>query len=88
MMTTEEAMNLVRDELRRATEAFHEFASPHEGWAIIEEEMDEFWDEIKAGRGQSVRGCEEAVQVAAMAVRFLVDLVDLETAQDYERLKA
>lgn len=44
-------------------------ASLHEGYAILKEEVDELWDEIKANRtGKSVRG--EALQVAAVALRI------------------
>ena len=37
------------------------------------EELDELWEEVKTKDGLG-RACEEAVQVAAMALRFLVDL--------------
>lgn len=70
-------------ELRRATNKFGAFASPHEGIAIIEEEFLElreavFWkktpNETQDERHARVRG--EAVQLAAMAIRFLVDVSD------------
>lgn len=67
----EAAINAVRAELVRAMGKFPPFHSMHEGWAVIHEELDEMWDEIKANRKGRAR--EEAVQVAAMAVRFLVD---------------
>lgn len=66
------ALALVREELIRATSKFGKFASTHEGYAVILEEFDEMWDEIKLNSLD--RACEEAVQVAAMATRFLVDL--------------
>lgn len=63
---------LVRRELVRATAKFGSFASAHEGYAVILEEVDELWDEVKANRPE--RATEEAVQVAAMGARFLLDL--------------
>lgn len=66
------ALALVRVELIRATSRFGPFASTHEGYAVILEELDEMWDEIKANRPDAA--CREAVQVAAMATRFLVDM--------------
>lgn len=63
----------VRDELLDATESFGRFASYHEGIAIIREEFDELWDEIKGGQNP-VQLFIEAKQLAAMAIRFIMDL--------------
>ena len=71
-MTAEEVVGLVLEELDRATAKFGAFNSTHEGYAVILEELDELWDEVKANRTD--RACAEAVQVAAMAIRFIVDV--------------
>lgn len=51
-------------------------ASWHEGYAILKEEVDELWEEIKKRPGVSDpdKLRQEATQVAAMALRLLVDL--------------
>ena len=69
------AFGAVWNELLDASKAFQRFASAHEGAAVIREEHDEFWDEIKANKrpGARARQRAEAVQLAAMAIRFLVD---------------
>ncbi len=73
----------VQDELDRAIGKFGEFHSPPEGYAVILEELDELWEEVRAknalrdGSGSKqdkLRMRKEARQVAAMAVRFMVDL--------------
>lgn len=68
----------VLDELKRATNTFGAFRNGHEGYGVILEELEELWNEVKASKGQRydrhVR--EEAVQVAAMAMRFALDLCD------------
>jgi hypothetical protein len=66
------ALNLAADELKRAMAKFGPFRCGHEGYAVIREELDEMWHEVK--HGTRARAREEAVQVAAMALRFLVDL--------------
>lgn len=63
----------VRDEYCRATAKFGSFRSSHEGYAIILEELDELWDGVKNNDGRNMR--EEVIQVAAMAIRFYVDLL-------------
>lgn len=56
----------------RATSKFGAFASTHEGYAVILEELDEAWSEIKANA--TGRAIEEMIQVGAMALRFVVDM--------------
>jgi hypothetical protein len=66
------------DELERATNTYGAFRNGHEGYGVILEELDELWDEVKASKGSryDLRVREEAVQVAAMAMRFALDLCD------------
>lgn len=73
-MTLTDAISDVTAEYVRASEKFGPFASAHEGFAVLMEEVDELWDEVKANRGYDRSAEEEAVQVAAMAIRYLVDV--------------
>lgn len=68
------ALDEVARELDRAFDKHESMASPHEGYAVILEELDELWDEIKANQGRGLPARHEAVQVAAMAVRYILDL--------------
>lgn len=67
----EEAVNQVFEEYKRATQKFGPFKSTHEGYAVILEELDEAWDEIKTNNRE--RATEEMIQVAAMVLRWIVD---------------
>jgi hypothetical protein len=67
------------NEFYRATSEFPAFHSAHEGYAVLKEEVDELWDEVKTKRVQfpelhraAMR--KEAIQVAAMAIRFVFDV--------------
>ena len=66
------AVDDIRDEAERAMAKFATFNSSHEGYAVILEELDEMWDEIKAN--DLPRSIEEAVQVGAMALRYVVEM--------------
>lgn len=52
------------------------FASQHEGYAVILEEMDELWAEIKKNEKNYDIAAQrkEAIQAAAMLLRFIVEL--------------
>ena len=64
----------VENELDKATMRFNKFNTYHEGYAVIKEELDELWDEIK-GKQRPKELYEEAKQVCAMALRFIVDCI-------------
>ena len=72
-MTPELAIQVVINELKRATSKNGKFNSAHEGYAILLEEVDELWDEIKWNHAYQIDAAEEAKQVAAMAIRYLID---------------
>lgn len=69
------ALDEVREELAVARKNFPDFRSRHEGIAIIEEEFLEFraaamWPHKNKGDS----AYEEAKQLAAMAIRYMVDI--------------
>lgn len=66
---------LVADEVTRTSEHHDEFNSAHEGYAVLAEEVDELWDEIKKRPETRSNAAlrKEAIQVAAMAVRLILD---------------
>ena len=71
----EEVASAVTAELERAQRRFGPYTSPHEGYAVILEECDELWGEICRGAiGPAT--WDEAVQVAAVALRFHVDIAE------------
>jgi hypothetical protein len=74
-MTTDwdDAFVAVKDEVQRAQRKFPApFNNAHEGYAVLLEEVDEAWDAIKKNDIWDAR--KEMVQVAAMAIRFLLEV--------------
>lgn len=73
------AMNVLIDvmkELMRATMKHGPQKSPHEGASVLREEYEELWDHVKADTGRSPEARAEAIQLAAMAVRYILDNID------------
>jgi hypothetical protein len=68
----------VSAELDRARSKFAPFNSAHEGYAVLAEEVDELWQEVRGHRDRAnvERMREEAIQIAAMALRFIGDVCD------------
>ena len=60
-------------EVKRARQIYPKFNSTHEGYAVMLEEIDELWDEIKQKKSSPAKLREEAIQVGAMAIRFIQD---------------
>lgn len=75
------ALQEVADEVARARLAYPGFTSAHEGYAVILEEVDELWSEVKKRprRRDTTAMRLEAVQIAAMAVCFIIDLLSQRT---------
>jgi hypothetical protein len=73
-------MGMIEHELRSASQKHEPFNSCHEGYGVILEELDELWDEIKKKTKLRDRKlmAMEATQVAAMAARFIMDLLSYE----------
>jgi len=51
------------------------FSSFHEGYAVIKEEFDELWDEIRKQKHNEYAMAREAIQVGAMVLAYLVELL-------------
>jgi hypothetical protein len=62
--------NRAIEEAIKARKTHGPMAGAHEAYAIILEELDEFWDSVRADRPDP----EELVQVAAMCLCALVEL--------------
>lgn len=75
-LTEREILEMIETELARADRIYEPFISVHEGYAILLEEIDELWDEIKKSKGRlaSEKMVEESIQVAVVAVKFIRDL--------------
>ena len=61
-------------ELQRSMTKFPLFNSAHEGYGVILEELDELWDEVKKREPDVKNMRAEAVQVAAMAMKFIISM--------------
>lgn len=65
----------VAEELLKAKSKYpNSFNSLHEGYAVLKEEVDELWDEIKLKNPDKEKIFIEAKQVAAMAIRIMSEL--------------
>jgi hypothetical protein len=77
----------IMEEAHRAGILFPPMHSPHEAEAVIREEFDEYWDEVKKhntskpDRDTRPRQREELIQLAAMCVRAIIDTIDAPLAK-------
>jgi hypothetical protein len=68
------AVSEVEAELVQALAQHGRMHGPHEGYAVILEELDELWKEVKRRRPRNARLRAEAMQVAAMGLRFMIEV--------------
>lgn len=75
-MIPNDILNDLLTEMNRAVSYHPKMNSAHEGYAVIKEEFDELWDEIKkreCDRSEKLMR-KEAIHTAAMAIRFVMDV--------------
>lgn len=71
-----EALIDLDEEIFRAVGMHNWSGSAHEGWAVIFEEVDELWEEIRKRNTDRDKDHmrREAIQIAATAIRFAVEV--------------
>jgi hypothetical protein len=73
----EQALEEIGQEVMWALAAHGVMASAHEGYAVILEELDELWEQVRQKRADRDRAWmmrHEAMQIAAMAVKFMLGI--------------
>lgn len=73
-MTMRPFLKLVDNELVAARRKHPKIADPHAAYAVILEELDEFWAEVKRQEHDGAAMLRELVQTAAMCCRAAEDM--------------
>lgn len=76
MICEETVIQDIIQEYNKATLSNGAFKSAHEGYAVILEELDELWEEVrkKASERDYKKMYKKAIQVATMGMRFATDV--------------
>lgn len=72
-------LEMVETELAKAREKHAPMHSAHEAYATILEELDGFWDEVRAQTHSKEKMLKELIQTAAMCYRAVEDLKLIES---------
>jgi NTP pyrophosphatase (non-canonical NTP hydrolase) len=66
----------IESEIIKSRRKHGKFKGSHEGYAVILEELDELWDEIKKPQRDLEEMRAECIQIAAMAIKFIEDICE------------
>jgi hypothetical protein len=77
-LSTEYILSAVANELETAVKRYGPMTSPHEAYAVIYEEVVEYFDEVRKKPNARDKDLmrKELVQIAAMACRAIQDTCD------------
>jgi hypothetical protein len=70
-LTIQDVMPLIAKEMQYGYERFGTYHNSHEHYAVLQEEVDEWWDAVK--RNTADYELYELIQVAAVALRYVVE---------------
>jgi len=73
ILSDNKVVNEVLNELRSARINHEDFHSRWEGFCVLQEEMCELWKEVCEKEPPKKLMRQEAIQVAAMAIKFVED---------------
>ncbi len=77
-MNRQDRVKLVMDEIEaeywRIKQKYNDLNNPHEGYACLLEQCDELWTEVCRHKRNNAQMRAEAIEVAAVAMRFVLDL--------------
>ena len=76
---------LLEKEMNYGFEHYGRYHTAHEQYAVLQEEVDEWWDSIK---GNMADCCQyELLQVAAVALRYIIENGDVESISNVQRMR-
>jgi hypothetical protein len=86
-MTLSDLIPLLQKEMDYGYGRFGKYHNSHEHYAVLQEEVDEWWDAVKGNFSDCAM--YELIQVAAVALRFVIEnnTLDLEDVQRMRHLK-
>lgn len=85
MTTLSAIIPLLTAEMETASTKYGQFHNAHEHYAVLQEEVDEWWDAVK---GNMADCCQyELLQVAAVALRYIIENGDAESIAEVQRIR-
>ena len=83
MTSLSQLIPLLHAEIDKAEKKYGPFHNSHEHYAVLREEVDEWWDAVK---GNMADCCQyELLQVAAVALRYILENGDAESISEVQR---
>jgi len=85
MTTLSALIPLITGEMDAASKKYGPFHNSHEHYAVLQEEVDEWWDAVK---GNMADCCQyELLQIAAVALRYILENGDAESIANVQRMR-
>lgn len=85
MTTLTALIPLLHYEMDTAEKKYGPFHNSHEHYAVLQEEVDEWWDAIKKNMADC---CQyELLQISAVALRYILENGDAESIAEIQRMR-
>ena len=85
MTTLSALIPIITSEMDTASKKYGPFHNSHEHYAVLQEEVDEWWDAVK---GNMADCCQyELLQIASVALRYIIENGDAESIANVQRMR-
>jgi len=83
----EQLTKIIDEEMDFAFHKFGDYHNAHELYGVLLEELDEWFDHVKANTDDTYYAMYELVQVASVALRYVVQNADISMVQEAQNVR-
>jgi len=78
-------VDLLQREMQVGRDNYGRFHNGHEAYGVAKEELEEFFDEVRANTGDQASACYEMLQLSAVALRYCREYMpDIDTIKQIQ----
>jgi len=84
---TEKLIKMIDREIQEGFARYNQYHNSHEHYAVLQEEVDEWWDAIKGNTSHTHESLYELIQIAAVALRYVIERGNIDAIKEVQEAR-